>query len=232
MKKIAGNYLPSMNKLEKMKKQELIKLCSEFDIDCFGSKADLVQKIKELERKNENHELMDSDRVEKGVEKKSDVDDSYDLQFVDASGTKITFIDDPSKDTLAKYSGVKIFLPVDSPVEFLMRWEKGVRHQRQPGSRRFCGAIMMSITEELGKQMEDGGMWTGGKGVLVCRVLRGSPAHGGGLAPGDCIIEVNGVPVFSLRDIYKELEGKGMMDCTVIREGKLKTGVCFEPLEN
>ena len=80
--------------------------------------------------------------------------------------------------------------------------------------------------------MLDVGVWTGGKGVLVCRVLRGSPAHGGGLAPGDCIIEVNGIPVFSLRDIYKELEGKGILDCTVIREGKLKSAVCFEPLDN
>jgi S1-C subfamily serine protease len=159
-------------------------------------------------------------------------EESYYLQFVKATDTKITFINDPSEDTLERKGGVKIFLPADSPVDFLLRWEKQVRNQSQPRSRRFCGAIMMSITEELGKQMDDGGVWTGGKGVLVCRVLRGSPAHGGGLAPGDCIVEVNGVQVFSLRDIYKVLEGEGTLDCTVIREGKLRSGVCFEPLEN
>ena len=238
--KWSGKSLPLRKRLEKMKKQELIKLCTELDLASFGSKAELVQKIKVLSNKSESNSSKDlkldgEDNFaviedKKELSENEDKDDSYELKFVKATDTKIKFIDDPteSKNTC----GVKIFLPADSPVDFLMRWEKQVRNHLQPRSRRFCGAIMMSITDELGKQLDDGGVWTGGKGVLVCRVLRGSPAHGGGLAPGDCIIEVNGIPVFSLGDIYKELEGKGILDCTVIREGKLKSAVCFEPLDN
>eukprot|EP00092_Neocalanus_flemingeri_P021562 GFUD01023386.1.p1 GENE.GFUD01023386.1~~GFUD01023386.1.p1 ORF type:complete len:248 (+),score=84.69 GFUD01023386.1:85-828(+) len=243
-KKVLEVSLPLKQKLEKMKKQELIALCTELDLDSFGTKTELVQRIKllvneaeinklNLESDNDNDDDYEVKREKDAIRKDTeDKEEAYDLQFVNATDTKIRFVNDPSEDILEGNGGVKIFLPSDSPVDFLLRWEKQVRNQKQPRSRRFCGAIMMSITEELGKQMDSGGVWTGGKGVLVCRVLRGSPAHGGGLAPGDCIIEVNGGQVFTLRDIYKELEGEGTLDCTVIREGKLMSGVCFLPLGN
>ena len=237
MKKQLTASLLMKRKLEKMKKQELIQLCTEFELNSFGSKAELVEKIKLLIKESETTKDEIKKKYDEEVKNaiNTDIDhteeSSYDLQFIKSTETKITFINVLSEDNIDR-NGVKIFLPPDSPVDFLTRWEKQVRCRSQPQSRRFCGAIMMSITEELGKQMEEGGVWTGGKGVLVCRVLRGSPAHGGGLAPGDCIIEVNGEQVLTLGDIYKELEGRGMLDCSVIREGKLKTGVCFEPLDN
>jgi hypothetical protein len=43
-KKCLVTSLPIKRKLEKMKKQELISLCTEFDLDSFGSKAELGRK--------------------------------------------------------------------------------------------------------------------------------------------------------------------------------------------
>lgn len=170
------------------------------------------------------------------VEKITNVpeEESKGIQFVDSITNKITFISDPSTDASQVYKynpGVTINLPQDTPALFLQRWETYLKTGRQPRARKFIGAILMSVTEELGKLLKEGGVCAEGRGVLVCRVLSGSPAHLAGLAPGDCVVEVNRAMVFNLGDFYNKMELEQCLHCKVIRDGQLKSDVTIEPIE-
>ena len=120
--KWSGKSLPLRKRLEKMKKQELIKLCTELDLASFGSKAELVKQIKVCIDKSESNSSKDSklngennfavNVIENKKELGENEDDSYDLQFFKATDNKITFIDDPTEDK--NTCGVRIFLPANS----------------------------------------------------------------------------------------------------------------------
>ena len=103
-----------------MKKQELIKLCTELDLASFGSKAELVKQIKVCIDKSESNSSKDSKLngennfavLEDKKELGENEDDSYDLQFFKATDNKITFIDGPTEDK--NTCGAWIFLPANS----------------------------------------------------------------------------------------------------------------------
>jgi HtrA serine peptidase 2 len=44
-------------------------------------------------------------------------------------------------------------------------------------------------------------------GILIYRLVVGSPADRAGLRPGDIVTAINGQPVHGSRDVYKLLEG-------------------------
>ncbi|GLV34436.1 HTRA2-related serine protease [Carabus blaptoides fortunei] len=60
-------------------------------------------------------------------------------------------------------------------------------------------------------------------GVLVWKVIIGSPAHSGGLQPGDIVTHINGIPVKHSNDIYSILsETKSrVLRMTVVRFGQI-----------
>ena len=60
------------------------------------------------------------------------------------------------------------------------------------------------------------------KGLVIEKVLRGSPAEKAGLLPGDRFISVEGNEVTKVKDIHKALEQKGWgkeITFTIVREG-------------
>jgi len=65
----------------------------------------------------------------------------------------------------------------------------------------------------------------GQKGLVIEKVLPGSPAEKAGLLPGDQLISVEGKEVTKVRDIHKALEQKGWGNTivfTILREGMKK----------
>ena len=102
---MVGEVSSIKEKAGENEKQVLIKLCTELDLASFGSKAELVQKIKVLSNKSEsNSSKLDGEdnfaviEDKKELSETEDKDDSYELKFVKATDTKITFIDDPTED--------------------------------------------------------------------------------------------------------------------------------------
>ena len=63
------------------------------------------------------------------------------------------------------------------------------------------------------------------KGLVIEKVLPGSPAEKAGLLPGDQLISVEGTEVTKVKDIHKVLEQKGWENTivfTILREGMKK----------
>ncbi|XP_026313636.1 serine protease HTRA2, mitochondrial-like [Hyposmocoma kahamanoa] len=102
-------------------------------------------------------------------------------------------------------SGISFAIPIDYVKEFLRK-----RKSKPPQvSRRYLGITMLSLTPnilmelrmrspEMPKDIEHG--------ILVWKVIIGSPAYNGGLQPGDIVISIDGKPVFTAQDIYNVLE--------------------------
>jgi len=64
------------------------------------------------------------------------------------------------------------------------------------------------------------------EGVLVTKVIKGSPAQKGGLRSGDIIVEFNGEPVKNVADLQLKVIGTKpgqKVKITVIRDGEKKT---------
>uniref|UniRef100_A0A8C6STI2 HtrA serine peptidase 3a n=1 Tax=Neogobius melanostomus TaxID=47308 RepID=A0A8C6STI2_9GOBI len=77
------------------------------------------------------------------------------------------------------------------------------------GKRRFLGIMMLTITHDLVKEMQDlnPNFPHASHGVLVQQVLPNSPAESGGLKEWDVIVTLNGQPVWSIEDVWLALQG-------------------------
>ncbi|XP_073776780.1 serine protease HTRA2, mitochondrial-like [Danio rerio] len=75
---------------------------------------------------------------------------------------------------------------------------------------------MLSIIEEL--RMRDPSFPDVFHGVLIHRVIVGSPANRAGMKPGDVIIEINGVKVNTSEEIYNAVRTSESLN-VVVRRG-------------
>ncbi|CAG9794919.1 unnamed protein product [Diatraea saccharalis] len=114
-------------------------------------------------------------------------------------------------------SGISFAIPIDYVKEFLEK-----RKTKSPQvSRRYLGITMLSLSPnilmelrmrnpEMPRDIEHG--------ILVWKVIIGSPAYNGGLQPGDIVTSINGSPVHSATDIYTLLEkSSGSLKIDVVR---------------
>ncbi|NP_001082916.2 uncharacterized protein LOC100000024 [Danio rerio] len=86
--------------------------------------------------------------------------------------------------------------------------------------RRYIGVMMLTLTpsiiEEL--RMRDPSFPDISHGVLIHRVIVGSPANRAGMKPGDVIIEINGVKVNTSEEIYNAVRTSESLN-VVVRRG-------------
>ncbi|CAH2097242.1 unnamed protein product [Euphydryas editha] len=125
-------------------------------------------------------------------------------------------------------SGISFAIPIDYVKEFLAK----SKTKSPPVSRRYLGITMLSLTPnilmelrmrnpEMPNDIEHG--------ILVWKVIIGSPAYNGGLQPGDIVTTINGTPVRSASDIYNALENApGKLTMQIVR-GKTRTTVTITP---
>ncbi|XP_028158310.1 uncharacterized protein LOC114351337 [Ostrinia furnacalis] len=102
-------------------------------------------------------------------------------------------------------SGISFAIPIDYVKDFLAK-----RTTKSPQvSRRYLGITMLSLTPNILMElrMRNPEMPSDIEhGILVWKVIIGSPAYNGGLQPGDIVTSINGIPVHSAADIYMLLE--------------------------
>ncbi|XP_045539882.1 serine protease HTRA2, mitochondrial [Papilio machaon] len=117
-------------------------------------------------------------------------------------------------------SGISFAIPIDYVKEFLAK----SRSKSPPVSKRYLGITMLSLTPNIliELRMRNPEMPSDIKhGILVWKVIIGSPAYNGGLQPGDIITNINGKPVYSATDIYSLLESTlGRLELEVVRGHK------------
>ena len=125
--------------------------------------------------------------------------------------------------------GISFAIPIDYAKNFLNKAEGRRKGKTIPmgqydesGKKRYLGITMLTLTAEILSDLQH---YTGNispnvrHGVLIWRVIFGSPAHIGGLKTGDIITHANGEPVTSAKTIYQVLEKPGPVNLTVVRNG-------------
>ncbi|CAD7085007.1 unnamed protein product [Hermetia illucens] len=122
-------------------------------------------------------------------------------------------------------AGISFAIPIDYAKEFLARSEerrkKGTTRDGKPLLRRYMGITMLTLTPDILHELKQRSQSVPENvehGVLVWKVIIGSPAHAGGLNPGDIVTHINGKEVKNSSDIYDALAEKGkVLDMTVYR---------------
>ncbi|CAH2059713.1 unnamed protein product, partial [Iphiclides podalirius] len=114
-------------------------------------------------------------------------------------------------------SGISFAIPIDYVKDFLSK----SKPKPPPVSKRYLGITMLSLTPNILMELRvrNPELPTDIKhGILVWKVIIGSPAYNGGLQPGDIVTTINGKPVYSAGDIYTLLEGStGPLQMAVVR---------------
>lgn len=123
-------------------------------------------------------------------------------------------------------SGISFAIPIDYAKEFLKKVElrkkdKGITFQEAP-RRRYMGITMQTLMPDTLLEMQQFNEYMHVRhGVLVWKVMLGSPAHNAGLQPGDIVTHANGEPVVDSSNIYTILEQPGTIKLQIIRKGKI-----------
>ncbi|KAG6464825.1 hypothetical protein O3G_MSEX014753 [Manduca sexta] len=125
-------------------------------------------------------------------------------------------------------SGISFAIPIDYVKEFLSK-----RKVKSPQvSKRYLGITMLSLTPNILMElrMRNPEMPTDiENGILVWKVIIGSPAYNGGLQPGDIVTKINGKSVYSATDIYTSLENTtGTLRIDIVR-GRQKLTLSITP---
>ncbi|XP_073776814.1 serine protease HTRA2, mitochondrial-like, partial [Danio rerio] len=125
-------------------------------------------------------------------------------------------------NTMKVTAGISFAIPSDRVRLFLDRSaDKQNSWFGESGwKRRYIGVMMLTLTpsiiEEL--RMRDPSFPDVSHGVLIHRVIVGSPANRSGMKPGDVIIEINGVKVNTSEEIYNAVRTSESLN-VVVRRG-------------
>ncbi|XP_056617037.1 serine protease HTRA2, mitochondrial-like [Triplophysa dalaica] len=128
-------------------------------------------------------------------------------------------------NTMKVTTGISFAIPSDRVRLFLDHaGEKQKSLSGESGSkRRYIGVMMLTLTtsiiEEL--KMRDMNFPDVTHGVLIHRVIIGSPANRAGMKPGDVIIEINGSKVKTSEEIYNAVRSSESLNVVVCRANDL-----------
>ncbi|XP_076240591.1 HTRA2-related serine protease [Calliopsis andreniformis] len=122
-------------------------------------------------------------------------------------------------------AGISFAIPIDYAKDFLkkaeMRRKGKVQNAVETPRHRYMGITMLTLTPNLLFELQqrlEGIPQNIRHGVLICKVITGSPADSGGLQTGDIITHVNDEPVLGATNIYKAVESSKLLRLTVIRK--------------
>ncbi|XP_065454460.1 serine protease HTRA2, mitochondrial isoform X2 [Chrysemys picta bellii] len=124
-------------------------------------------------------------------------------------------------NTMKVTSGISFAIPSDRLREFLQKGEQ--RKSSWFGStevkRRYIGIVMLTLTPSILAELKlrDSSFPDVSYGVLIHKVIIGSPAHQAGLKAGDIVQEINGQTVRRAEDIYEAVRTQNSLALLVRR---------------
>jgi S1-C subfamily serine protease len=93
-------------------------------------------------------------------------------------------------------------------------------------------APILTELEMYGRTQQPGRPWLGAYmaetpgGIVVTGLAKGGPAHRAGAEPGDVIVEIDGIPIGGLADLYRQLwstgEAGANVQLSLLRDGERK----------
>ncbi|XP_011193876.2 serine protease HTRA2, mitochondrial [Zeugodacus cucurbitae] len=127
-------------------------------------------------------------------------------------------------------AGISFAIPIDYVKLFLKRAEErrrqGVSKMDYP-AKRYMGITMLTLTPDILFELKNRTQNVPSDlthGVLVWKVIIGSPAHTGGLYPGDIVTKINDKDIKNSSDVYEALALKTKsLDITIFRGLKRMT---------
>ncbi|CAO1425959.1 unnamed protein product [Diamesa tonsa] len=133
-------------------------------------------------------------------------------------------------------AGISFAIPIDYAREFLRKAEErvkgGVPSTEPATNRRYMGITMLTLTPDIIRELKQRGSQLPDNiqnGILVWKVILGSPAHQGGLLAGDIITQINGNNVSKSSDIYEILANKTKILQMVIIRGAVAMKIAVTP---
>ncbi|KAL6262813.1 hypothetical protein P5V15_005603 [Pogonomyrmex californicus] len=121
-------------------------------------------------------------------------------------------------------AGISFAIPIDYAKEFLKEAELCKKDKditfKKTSNRKYIGITMLTLIPETLHEMQQYTEFMNVQhGVIVWKVIRGSPAYNAGLQRGDIVTHANGEPVLNSDNIYKVVEQSGIVDLLVLRRG-------------
>lgn len=128
-------------------------------------------------------------------------------------------------NTMKVTAGISFAIPSDRVRAFLDHAAN--RNYSRPGGsenkRRYIGVMMLTLTPSIITELKlRDPMFPDVKhGILIHRVIVGSPADRAGMFPGDVVLEINGTDVKTSEEIYKAVHSSDRIKVLLQRGNKL-----------
>ena len=144
--------------------------------------------------------------------------------------------------------GISFAIPIDYAKEFLQKTDEAKNQDSgwfglgrsspktsrptsptSHGHRRYIGITMASVTDQILHQLRLNPSVdlpnTLTHGIIVFKLVIGSPADKAGVVPGDIVTHINGVDIHESKDVYRILETDQDLQVTIVRtvDAKAKT---------
>nr|XP_033811199.1 serine protease HTRA2, mitochondrial [Geotrypetes seraphini] len=124
-------------------------------------------------------------------------------------------------NTMKVTAGISFAIPSDRLNEFLQKEEKkkGSWFTTSDSRRRYIGVMMLTLSPSILVELKlrDPSFPDVSHGVLIHKVIIGSPAHQAGLKAGDVVMEINGKTVKTAEDIYEAVRSQQSLTMVVKR---------------
>ncbi|KAF4090243.1 hypothetical protein AMELA_G00049570 [Ameiurus melas] len=126
-------------------------------------------------------------------------------------------------NTMKVTAGISFAIPSDRLRLFLEHAaeKKSSWFSGSENKRRYIGVTMLTLTPSIIAElkMRDPSFPDVAHGILIHRVITGSPANRAGMKPGDIVVEVNGVKVNTSEEIYNAVRTSDSINM-VLRRGQ------------
>ncbi|GAA6110578.1 serine protease HTRA2, mitochondrial [Tachysurus ichikawai] len=126
-------------------------------------------------------------------------------------------------NTMKVTAGISFAIPSDRLRLFLERAadKKSSWFSGSENKRRYIGVMMLTLTPSIIAElkMRDPSFPDVTHGILIHRVITGSPANRAGMKPGDIVVEVNGKKVNTSEEIYNAVRTSDSINM-VVRRGQ------------
>ncbi|KAL2098773.1 hypothetical protein ACEWY4_005253 [Coilia grayii] len=126
-------------------------------------------------------------------------------------------------NTMKVTAGISFAIPSDRLQLFL---DRSADRQKSwfgdtGGKRRYIGVMMLTLTPSIIDElkMRDHSFPDVNHGILIHRVITGSPAHRAGMKAGDVVVEINGSKVNTSEEIYNAVRNHDSINM-VVRRGE------------